>query len=195
MRIVLALLIGGGVLVFLGIKEMRLSGAAQAEPQTLTCEQLAKDGPGENAHVVITDFEPLILEAVTEVKENNEDHFLKIWIPLAGKKEDGTAGDMNVIFMSDQLHDVESVLTYLTADDGAKLQGMVINEVDSLGSKEKNVLKTGLAGVNLDKVWIVEHDRKPAGAGKLIIFLGGGIGLMLTGGAIGYKSLTTPNPA
>jgi hypothetical protein len=49
--------LGIGLLVY-AFFEGRLSDVAKEQPQTLTMEQLASKGFGDNAHVIVTDFFP-----------------------------------------------------------------------------------------------------------------------------------------
>src|SRR4051812_38413773 len=55
-RLLLAMVIGGGVLAYLGFQEMRLSGVSKPELNKLTCSELIKNGTGDNAHVELTNF-------------------------------------------------------------------------------------------------------------------------------------------
>ena len=55
-----------------------------------------------------------------------------------------------------------------------ELQGMVINEIESLGSKEREHLKQNYPNTDFEKCLVIEPARQPAGMGKLAGLLGGG---------------------
>lgn len=55
-RLKLIMVVAGAVLVLYGYEEWRLSGEVKAEPQTISCAALTRDGYGDDAHVRLTDF-------------------------------------------------------------------------------------------------------------------------------------------
>ena len=54
--------IGGVVLGWLGVRDLRLASVSDAEPQAITCRELAERGPGGNAHVRMSGFR-LVVES------------------------------------------------------------------------------------------------------------------------------------
>ena len=58
----------------------------------------------------------------------------------------------------------------------------MIHEIESLGSEELELLESGYPGVDLDKVWIVEHGRKVPSDGRVLASLA--LGMALVGGGI-----------
>ncbi|MEX2216015.1 MAG: hypothetical protein WD768_18025 [Phycisphaeraceae bacterium] len=198
MRFIIALMIGGAVLLYFGVQEMRLSSAAKAEPQTITCDNLAKNGPGDNAHIVLSDFILLAEGGVYEAKSGSDTNWITFWAPLVPyggefhqevmKKFDAAGkltGEMphpksiDVIFKTKSVKN-EAALAVVSQQD--TLAGMVVNKIDTLGSEEKKLLASSYPGIDFDKCWIIEHGRKPAGMGKIAGFLGGGAGLILLPG-------------
>ena len=67
----------------------------------------------------------------------------------------------------------------LAAED--TLTGMVINEIDGLGSEERKLLESSYPGVDFKQVLIFEPGRKPMSTGAVYGMLGGGILLILAG--------------
>ncbi len=76
-RIRLLAMCGGAVLIVLGAFELDLHGRTSEEPQTITCERLSTWGPGENYHVVMTDF--VLLPAY--VYETRLTGWTGAWVP------------------------------------------------------------------------------------------------------------------
>ena len=190
-----AMIVGGGVLVFLAVQDMRLNATAQKEPQQITCAELEKNGAGDNAHIVLQDF--LLTTSAFVYEEQSGGRWSKVWVPavpLGGEyhrkvlsmlDEQGnlrgnlpTPAKVKVIVKSSKVAN-ERELNQLADQD--TLQGMVVNLISSLGSDEKKLLKESYPFVNFDDCHIVEVGRKPAGTGKLLGFGGGGAVLALLG--------------
>lgn len=195
-RFILAMVIGGGFLVFMTVQDWRLKSTAKEKPQFITCADLETKGPGENAHIVLGEFWLCSLSYVYE--EKSAGNWSKVWVPavpvdgeyhqqLLSQLDDqgNVIGDIKlptnikVIVTSKDIHN-ESELTALT--DKQTLQGMIVNLVESLGSEEKKILQESYPSVNFDDCYIVEVDRKPASTGRLLATGFGGLALMAAGG-------------
>lgn len=194
MRFVLALVIGGGVLLFFGIQEIRLSSATDVEPQKITCAELSTNGPGENAHVVMGDF---LLCSFAFVYEEKNNKWTKVWVPavpLGGEfhqqllakidaegnliGEPPVPTDVKVIVKSS---DVSNSDELSNMGDQDTLQGVVINNIESLGTEEKKILRESYPTVKFDECWILEVGRKPATMAKIAGLCGGGLALAAAG--------------
>ncbi len=185
-RFKLALIIVGGVLVFFGIQEMRLSSGCKAEPKKLTCAELSANGPGDNSHIQLTDF--VLPESVFVYNESSKGGgWTCIWIPAvpldgdyvkeyqkameAGGQPPAPTG-LKVIVKSKGVR-TEKDLEALAKKD--MIQGVVINKVEAVSGEEKKILVQNYPGSNIDTCWILEVGRTPSGMGKLAGFFGGGI--------------------
>ena len=187
----------GAVLAWLGYQEFKLGAVASETPQTITCAELEATGPGDNAHVVMGDFVLLEQAFVYESRENSS-RWDKIWIPalplegefyqelLSLADSEGNLPTDNlplpktirVIVRSSKVHNEGQLATIAGADT---LQGLITNEIESLGSEERKLLTESYPGIDFDAVWILEHERKPSGKGKTWGLLGGGTLLVLLG--------------
>ncbi len=203
-RIVIALMVGGGFLMFIGFREMQLSSVADAEPQTIAASDLFANGHGDNAHVKVTDL--FIMDNfVYEEKENNPGHYLKIWTPAIAEndpwaieyyeKEDaalaanptnpdfgfidamGMPAGIGMVIITDEVNNDREFEAFYTETE---LQGLIINKIDKLSGEELKLLKSTYPNINPDKVLILEHNRKPS-SGKGVLMLGGGAVLFLIG--------------
>ncbi len=201
-RIKLAMLIGGCVLAYFGFQEWRLASAAKATPQTITCAELETKGPGDNAHVSLTKVFVCQQSFVFEAKKNNESHWNKIWVPavpLDGEymktvksmlEQDPKLENLpppqniRVLVKSAKIanHGELEGLALQGLQTGGAIDGLVINKIESLGSEEKKILEQSYPGIDFTKCYIIDHDRKPAEAGKLAGMIGGGGLLALIGG-------------
>lgn len=195
-RFALALIVGGVALTFFGYNENRLASAADAEPQTISAAELAANGPGDNAHVIINDFEMITWETIVLTPENNEDKYEKVWAPvitfddpyieeLQSLPENAVAappykGEIKLILYSKDISNAGELESAAMKDT---IQGLVINKIDKLSGDELTELRKSLA-INPDEVIIIEHNRKPKSAGVTLLMMGGGVLLILAGPAL-----------
>jgi hypothetical protein len=178
-RIIIILVVAGGALIFFGYQELRLSRVAKETPQTIPCADLAARGPGDNAHITLTDFD-LGANYVYEGRSETSS-WTKAFVPaiprvknLAEALQAKSSPQIKVIIKSSKVRsksDMDSLALTST------IQGLVTNEIESLGRDERKLLKESYPAVDFDKVWILDHGRQPAGTGKVFAFLGGGTAL------------------
>lgn len=187
-RILLALIIGGGILGWMGIQEMRLASGAKATPQDITCDKLASEGCGDNANVHVTDF--LVCDAAYVYQEEKRGKsWNKVWVPLLPKNEETKQYFVNAIAAQAkgqqptmprnirvivQTSKVKSESDMNHFCDNVELTGTVVNSIASLGSEERKILEESYPGVDFKNVQIIEHDRQPASAEKSFGMIGGG---------------------
>jgi hypothetical protein len=195
-RFILAMVIGGGFLVFMTVQDWRLKSTAKEQPQFITCADLEAKGPGENAHIMLGEF--LICSFSYVYEEKSPGNWSKVWVPavpvggefhkklLTQVDDQGNlTGDMQLptgVKVIIKSNDVDNETELLALGDQQTLQGMVVNLVDSLGSDEKKLLQESYPSVNFDDCYIVEVDRKPASTGRLLATGFGGLALMAAGG-------------
>lgn len=200
-RVALVLIVLGGVLGFIGFKEARLGEGASAEPQHMTAQELIDNGPGENVHLILHEFVACEFSYVVFTDEGrDEGPYEKVFIPILAEggqwhravlelvDEDGNLPrnvpmpeDIRVIAKLKNIRDDDRVSRMMGK---TALQGMVINEIASLGSDTRRILSEQYPGVDFDTCYILEVGRKPAGSGKLVIMFGGGGALVLAGVAV-----------
>lgn len=196
-RLKLVVLGVGAFLAWMGYQEWKLGSVAASAPQGITCAELEASGPGDNAHVLLSDF-LLSEQAFVYEGYENSSRWNKIWIPavpLGGAYHQQllqyvdasgrfTTDDLplptsfRVIVKSSRIHDEQQLATVAGADT---LQGLIVNEVESLGSDERRLLAQSYPGIDLDSVYILEHGREPSGRGKTLGFVGSGVVLMMFG--------------
>jgi hypothetical protein len=204
-RIVIAMIVLGGVLTYWGYQEMSLASKTDPTPQEITCQELSDSGPGDNAHVVMSDFLLCTMAYVYEGVGDSDTAYKTVWVPavplggayhqmlLSMLDDEGNLQgnmplprDLAVLVKTSKVTSGEALDRLADRDT---LSGLVINEIASLGSQEKKILIDSYPGVDFDKVWILEHGRKPAGAGKMYGLMGGGLALMLVGLGIGASGM------
>jgi hypothetical protein len=184
--------VGGAVLGFFGYQEMRLARAAKADPQTLTCKELSEKGPGDNAHVRMTDAYLVLRSFAIQTKEKDgpdASTWEKAWIPAVPADGDYAAR----VRAADPDEPIAPPTTFrvlvqtgkgsdaslASLEDRPAIEGTVINEIDSIDSKIEKILRESYPGVDVNRCWILEMGRTPLGTGPATAMLAGGAAVIL----------------
>jgi hypothetical protein len=185
--VALLMVVGGGWLAWTGFRDVRLAGVAQVEPSTLSCRELAENGPGGNAHVQLTGFRLLTHSFVVEETESSrifddvsqrfqsksrppEKHWSRAWFPAVPadgeyvKRLDAAPDDrppplpdLRVIVQTGGGSDRS-----LDALEREKvLTGTIVNVIESLDGKVERLLSGSYPGIDFDRCWILEVGRIP----------------------------------
>ena len=152
------LLLGGvGCLVF-GLVEYHVATKSKPEPQVLTCAELIANGPRDNLHVRVTDYQ-MRLDAfvVSDLGPRWEDAY----IPLVPLGAGPSSKAFRVILSTNEAH-TESELVALK--EQAQIQGMIINSIASLDLQTRRLLQDAYPQVDWGNCWILDHGRKPTQA-------------------------------
>ena len=169
-RVKIGVIVVGVVVFIFGITEWRLKTVAKQTPQTITAAQLAANGPGKNANIILTDFTPLI--EMTVYEESSKTHRVsRRWVPVvpSGGVGFGEQG-VRIVIQDNSIKDKGELQFF----SNAPMQGLVINEIASLGGQEAKLLREGLPGFDPKTCYVVHKDRKPMDAMLVMAMLGGG---------------------
>jgi hypothetical protein len=181
----LVLLMGLGCL-YLGIQELRLAQHVESTPQQMTLAQLIEKGPGENHHVLVSDLRFGHNFVFEEKSTRNSTG--KVWIPVApaagqakpGADEEEPAdikpSDIRALIKSTRVFN-DAEMARLTSQN--KIQGVVINLIESLSSSEQQLLEQAYPGAEFTKCLIIEEGRHEDMTSK--IWFGLVAGIILTG--------------
>ena len=77
-------MIGGIALSVYGFREWQLGSSASGTPQQISCLQLEKNGPGNNAHVRLTEFIAL-RNFVFQKRSHTDSDFSMVFIPVVAE--------------------------------------------------------------------------------------------------------------
>jgi hypothetical protein len=188
-------LLFGVMFVFYSFREMRLAVAASETPQRLTLAQLAANGPGDNAHVVLTDFALcdgyvcLVkvgrFERLITGSDPTRKHWEGVFVPLVPltpelrqRRARGEAvgrqpapGNVRVLLLSYAVHGVADLDRL---DTQPQVRGMVINSIKSLDAKTASLLRELYPGTDFGNCLIFQEGRLPSSTttSLLVVFLG-----------------------
>jgi len=194
-RLKLALIIGGAVLAYFGVQEYRLSMGTSTEPAKVDLAACENGETLENNHVLIGKHVADYNGSVYEYEEGNgkvthtyypiisDDHpFFEQLAALyekygeniesAPESEWPSIDTFKVLIKTKRFKTVDSIPDGL--GDQEKIQGLVINLVDSMDREEEKLIKQSFPKLNMDDVWIVEDGRKPSSAVSSLGMIGGG---------------------
>jgi hypothetical protein len=159
------LMIAGPLLVVLGVGvagvglyERRLAQKATTA-QEITLGDLIARRPGNNAHVVVTDFR-VCNDYVFVYRKGHQSRWERAWVPVVPAAEAGKGvtaqrtGPIRVLVTSSQLHGARDVarLTRTRA-----LRGRVAHQVASLGAGEQKLLALAYPDTDFSRCLIVEE--------------------------------------
>jgi hypothetical protein len=208
-RLKLALIVLGGVVAFWGFEESQLASLAKTEASETSLESLEKSGNLENAHLRIGEHVSAYYGLVYEYSQSKystgepskstsvtcayypiisptNDFIVKLQEVLT-KYPDGVPDNVpvpelkafSVLVKTKRFSTVGALPTGM--DKVPSIQGLVINEIESLGSDEKRLIRESFPGVNLTNLYILEEGRKPSSAFKYLGMMVGGCVLSLFG--------------
>ncbi|WOO42333.1 hypothetical protein [Rubellicoccus peritrichatus] len=209
-KIKLALIIGGGFLAFMGYEELKLSWLADEEASVVALADLEAGVDIDNAHIKIEEpvsvYGGLIYEyqqgkydtgepdestsvSVTYYPVISQSHPFMVQLgELLDKYPDGIPDEVAVPDLNDFRVLVKTKrfkkigdFPYDSLSSDEYVQGLVVNEVESLDNEEIGLLRQSFPNANFAQVLILEEGRAPAGGMKYLGMIGGGIALILIG--------------
>jgi hypothetical protein len=209
-RLLIGVIVLGGVLLYFGFQEFRVSADSSAEPVAVSLADLEKGNPPPNNHIRIGPHVRLYGGSVCEYEQSkystakpgpdtkvnhvyypalSDEHPFLAKLASVGKLYGGIDR-----IPDDKVPPIEGLAVLVKtkrfktigaipeqADASDSLKGLIINRIESLKADEKRLLSEGFPNVDFSKVLILEEDREPSSSAKFMGFLGGGAILALAG--------------
>jgi hypothetical protein len=161
--IALVVAIAGAVCITVAIIQGMLTSNSSSTPQRISLADLAKNGPGDNLHVIVTGATPAERIVVQKKDGSPEAYFVPLLLPGADKN----AASFPAILIVYENSDAK-----LNAALGqAEYKGTVVNSVTGLGSDTTNLLKQGYPGTDFSKVHLIQYGREPWSRGLIMTLM------------------------
>ncbi len=182
LRLGIAGLVLGGMLLFVGFHEWQLGSAASAQPEDLTLQQLIARGPQGNPNVRLRDF--MLGDNFAYFTDDTGTYWKRVLVPAVPP----TMGEQSAHVL---IPKVIVKTTHVANEDQldalharTQLEGLVVNRIESLGKDERDLLIQDYPGIDFERCIIFEEGRKPSD-GTMIFLMGcGGLALLLGGGGL-----------
>ena len=178
LAICLLALVSGGVLVFFGWQQRTLFVKCSEAPVKISLAELEKKGAGDNVYYQITDF-TMGSDFITE--EDRQGNVTRAWVPLYAATAESGPSQVQVVLLTKQLSDSSDEAIGRYRQKRKTLTALVVNDVQSLGSREKANLEEHYPSTNFTGALLLEDEREPPTAALVYGLLGGGGGLIFLG--------------
>lgn len=172
--------VGIGLLICAFI-EGRLSGVADATPQRLTLAQLAANGFGKNAHVIVSGVMP----CDNYVYRRKSGTWTAVYVPVVpAEVGQGAFGprinpqSIRVIVMSTHVGGPNELSRMFSTGE---IHGTVVNSVSSLTKQERELLEESYPGADFRHCYLLQVGREPTSPAMTILL--GLLGTVLMVGA------------
>jgi hypothetical protein len=199
-RFTLVLVALGAAGLFIGWQEWKLAGHAKPEPQAISAADLIAKGPGENAHIALTDYLDLSYSYVVEQKGKS---WRRVWVPIVERdgefheklknldpntalKKLPAPSNVRIIAISNKARNDEDLARIFEAP---ALTGIIVNDIESLGNKETEILTQSFPGTKFSNVYLIQIGRTPMPVGGIAAIFGGSAVSLLAGAGFGLRSL------
>jgi hypothetical protein len=155
-----------------GNQERKLASLSRETPTKLSCKQLGAAGPGDNAHVVLTDF-ALAPRLVYDPGKSGD--WKQIWVPAVALDGDyvkklgevlAAHGNVDAVPLPKPItviitsEDVPDQKAFDALDEKEELEGLVVNSISHLSDDTKRLLENSYGDVS--NAQILHLGRKPA---------------------------------
>jgi hypothetical protein len=91
---------------------------------------------------------------------------------------------IKVVLKSTTIHNEAEAVALLKSGSA---RGLIVNQIESLTTRQLEHLQNEYRGTNFDNCWIVEVGREPASGLKFLMYYGGGAALGLIGLVLMFK--------
>jgi hypothetical protein len=145
----LGILIGPGI-AYLAYQRQKVLDMGKPEPRVFRVAELGKNGPGDNIHVKVTDF------------EFGDQYFLRsqrgswkdVCLAAFPKGKVGDPQALRVVVRTSRVHDEKELREFGTRTE---LQGVVVNSIYE-SENDKNFMRDAYPGVDTSRIWVVQEN-------------------------------------
>lgn len=144
-----------GLFGLLGYQEYLVHSTSQAEPQRITAAELGAKGPGDNIHVVVTDFEV----GQNYVVEEKNGRWNMVWAPLFAPGKDGDVSELRVLLRAAGPDNEDELAELLSQGE---VQGLITNNLVLWNQTPGQEFTDVYPGADYRKMWLVADVSRSA---------------------------------
>jgi hypothetical protein len=145
----LGLLIGP-VLGYMTYQRQQVLDKGKSEPRTLKVAELGKNGPGDNIHVKLTDFE--FGDKVSTHSKGGS--WTAVCLAAFPKGKAGDPKALKVVVRTSRVRSDEQLREFARK---ATVQGVVVNSIYEW-ENDREYMKSAYPGVDASSIWVVQED-------------------------------------
>jgi hypothetical protein len=149
----------GPALGYIAFQRQQVLHRGKPEPQTLRVADLGRNGPGDNIHVKITDFE--IGDKYAARMRNGS--WVGVCLPAFPKGKNGDPKALKVVIRSSRVHSEEELRDFCKQ---ASVRGVVVNSIYEW-ENDREYMKSAYPGVDASSIWVVQEDYTFPNAGEI----------------------------
>jgi hypothetical protein len=166
-NMIVTFLVGAGGLYY-GIQEWRLSRVVQDKPHEMTLAELIDKGPGENHHVMLSEFN------AGKQMEHVYQKYETTWIPMTTPNQ---LGPVRAFVRADKIYSDTDMNQFRRQ---GQVEGVVVNLIESVNGRQRQLLEEAYPGTDIEKSIIIDIDRhKKLGSKMLLAFSVGSVSMFL----------------
>ncbi|MFT7639880.1 MAG: hypothetical protein ACI9G1_001618 [Pirellulaceae bacterium] len=192
-RLKIGIAIIGGVMIYLGFLEYRVSSGTSSTPKSVELVDLEKGGELANRYISVGEHIAIYAGSVysfrnstySDEEEGPSGRVSYLYYPIIasqrirGSDEDLDLSFFTVLVKTKRFETVGSIPETIAHEIG--VEGLVINRIASLKTEEKNLIRKAFPRIDTSKILILEEGRRPSPFffwGGLIV---GGVALIVVG--------------
>lgn len=194
-RIKLIVAVLGGIIVFWGVQEFRVSQGTSAEPVAADLAALESGREPPNAHLQLGPhlaLYPALVYEVTQSKYATGDPgptakvnhcyypIISLNHPVVRSEDPNAQLDKFAVLVRSKRFNTIADIPEESRQE-ASISGLVVNRIQSLDKEERKLILESFPSLDLDKVLLLEDGRRPASLAKSGGMIGGGLLLGLIG--------------
>jgi hypothetical protein len=217
LRLVLALMVAGGVMCFIGYQEYSVGEGTSQEPTDVALADLEQGTSAPNNHLRVGEhlaiYEELIYcytdDLVLSQEPTDTTRVDYAYYPIVSlvhpfvqgvfeldrltpeeaeaKAQDLWLDDFKVLVRTNRFSTVGELPE--TYGRERAVEGLIVNRISSLGWEERSLLAESFPDLDLDSILILQEGRKPASEVFSFGMIAAGVALFLGGAGMGVISL------
>ncbi len=206
-RVMIVIMVLGGILFYFGYQEYAVGAGAGSQPKRVDLAKIEQGGKLDNTHVQFGEHMRLYYGIVYEYKNttgiapSGTDSVTKAYYPVISSEhmfarrmralleKHGNIDSIpeeqlpqidkfKVLIKSGEYDTVGEVDRLPRVRESQSIEGLVVTSINSLDSEEESLIRQSFPSVDLDRMIILEKDRKPMSVALSMGMMAGGVAMI-----------------